>query len=83
VPQVYLDRPADEIPGVQFAPRTLAAFERVSLAPKESKTVTLRVDARAFQYWATATNTWVVPPGARTVRVGFSSGELPLSAGLP
>jgi beta-glucosidase len=83
VPQVYLDQPAGEIPGVQFAPRTLAAFERISLAPKESKTVTLSIAARAFQYWATSTNAWVAPPGTRTVRVGFSSGELPLSASLP
>jgi beta-glucosidase len=83
VPQVYLDRPAGNIPGVQFAPRTLVAFERISLAPRESRTVTLSIDPRAFQYWATATDTWVTPPGARTVRLGFSAGELPLSTSLP
>jgi beta-glucosidase len=82
VPQVYLERPATEIPGVQFAPRTLAAFERLSLAPGESKTVTLTIAPRAFQYWDTATSAWVAPSGPRTVRVGFSSGELPLSASL-
>ena len=82
VPQVYLDRPAEDIRGAQFAPRILAAFERVSLAPGETKTVTLSVAPRSFQYWATATNDWETPPGPRTVRVGFSSAELPLSASL-
>ena len=83
VPQVYLDRPASEIPGVQFAPRTLAAFERVPLAPGETKTVTFTIASRAFQYWATSTNAWTTPPGPRTARAGFSSGEVPLSATLP
>ncbi len=82
VPQVYLERPAADVAGAQFAPRTLSAFDRVSIAPGESKTVTLKVAPRAFQYWATATNAWVTPTGPRTFRAGFSSGELPLTATL-
>ncbi len=83
VPQVYLDRPATDIPGVQFAPRALAAFERVSLAAGESKTVTLTLLPHAFQYWATAKNDWVATAGERKLRVGFSSGDLQLNASLP
>jgi beta-glucosidase len=82
VPQLYLDAPDQQPAGAQFAPRTLVAFDRVSLAPKEEKTVTLTVAPRAFQYWATVTNGWATPPGSRTVWVGASSRDLRLKASV-
>jgi beta-glucosidase len=81
VPQVYLDAPAQRPEGVQFAPKTLAAFDRVSLKPGESKDVVLHVAPRSLEYWSVAETRWVKV--ARTVRVGSSSRELPLEVAAP
>ncbi|QMV18919.1 beta-glucosidase [Granulicella sp. 5B5] len=80
VPQVYLGAPQKPPAGAQFAPRKLAAFVRVSLAPGESKTVILHVAARSLEYWSTATSSWQ-RAGTAKVSVGSSSRDLRLSAG--
>ncbi len=80
VPEVYLEAPASKPDGAQFAPKTLAAFDRVALKPGEERELTLHIAPRAFQYWSTKTNSWVKPAGSRTVLVGSSSRDLPLSA---
>ncbi len=82
VPQVYLEAPATAsmIAGAQFAPQTLAAFDRLTLAAGEEETVTLKVAARALQYWSTDAGKWVTPAGARTLQVGASSRDLRLKA---
>ena len=82
VPQVYLDAPAQQPDGVQFAPKTLAAFDRVTLAPGESRDVTMHVAPRSLEYWSVAETKWV-RAAAREVRVGSSSRELPLHAAMP
>ena len=77
--QVYLDAP-DQLPqGVQFAVRTLAAFDRVTLRPGESQRVHMHVQPRALQYWSIADSRWI-RAGGRQVRVGSSSRDLKLSA---
>ena len=80
VPQVYLDAPKNQPTGAQFAVRTLAAFDRLTLRAGESKTVHMHLAPRQFQYWSTAQNAWVIPAGARELKVGPSSRELTLSA---
>jgi beta-glucosidase len=80
VPQVYLDAPKENVAGAQFAPQTLAAFDRIALAPGETKTVTLHIAPRAFEYWSTEKNAWVTPAGGRTISVGASSRDLRLHA---
>lgn len=82
VPQVYLDAPAQRPEGVQFAVRTLAAFDRVSLAAGESKDITLHVSPRALEYWSTAENRWI-RSAARQINVGSSSQDLKLKANAP
>jgi beta-glucosidase len=79
VPQVYLDAPAQQPQGVQFAPKTLAAFDRVTLKPGESKDVKMHVAPRGLEYWSVADKRWV-RSDARTVRVGSSSRDLKLSS---
>lgn len=79
VPQVYLDAPQQKPEGVQFAVRTLAAFDRVTLEPGESKEVTMHVAPRSLEYWSVAEKKWV-RSDARRVRVGSSSQDLKLSA---
>jgi beta-glucosidase len=79
VPQVYLDAPEHRPTGVQFAPRTLAAFERITLKAGESKDVTLHVAPRSLEYWSTSENRWI-RSASRQIRVGASSRDLRLSA---
>jgi beta-glucosidase len=79
VPQVYLDAPAQQPQGVQFAPKTLAAFDRVTLKPGESKDVKMHVTLRSLEYWSVADKKWI-QSDARTVRVGSSSRDLKLSS---
>ena len=81
VAQVYLDAPAERPAGIQFAPRTLAGFERVTLGAGESREVTIHVAPRALESWSTAEEKWV-RFGAREVEVGASSRDLRLKAGV-
>jgi len=80
VPQVYLGAPSQIPDGVQFPVRALAAFDRIHLAPGESKLVTLHVAERQLQYWSTKDQQWVAATGTRTISVGGSSRDLPLHA---
>jgi len=82
VPQVYLDAPQAQ-GDAQFAPRTLAGFERVSLAAGKETTVRLKVPKRSFEFWSVAGSDWVRASGARTFEVGSSSRNLTLHATLP
>jgi beta-glucosidase len=78
VPQVYLGAP-DQVPdGVQFPVRALVAFDRINLAPGETKTATLHVPLRQLQYWSTKDTKWVTATGKRTLSVGGSSRNLRL-----
>jgi beta-glucosidase len=83
VPQVYLDAPESKPEGAQFAPRTLVAFDRVTLQPGEEGEVTLEIPPRAFEYWSVGKKSWVKPAGSRTLRAGSSSRDLPLTAAVP
>jgi beta-glucosidase len=79
VPQVYLDAPGQRPDGVQFAVRALAAFDRVTLRPGETKDVTMHVSPRSLEYWSIAETRWI-RSGPRQVRVGSSSRDLKLTA---
>jgi beta-glucosidase len=79
VPQAYLDAPEQRPTGVQFANRTLVAFDRISLQPGESKDFTLHVSPRSLEYWSTTDNRWI-RSASRLVRVGPSSRDLRLHA---
>ncbi len=83
VPQVYLNAPSTKPAGAQFAPRTLVAFDRVSLEPGEEREVTMHVAPRAFQYWSVEKKQWIKPSGQRTLMVGDSSRNLTLSKIVP
>ena len=79
VTQVYLDAPANKPQGLQFAPKTLAGFGRVSLAPKQTKSQTIHIASRAFEAWSTSESKWA-RFAARKLEVGESSRDLKLSA---
>ena len=82
VPQVYLGPPSEQPPGVQFAVRSLAGFDRIHLAAGRSQTVKIRVPLRSLQYWSVQSRRWVTGAGSRTVYVGPSSRDLPLHAAI-
>jgi beta-glucosidase len=79
VPQLYLGPPVPQPEGAQFALRALAAFDRISLRPGESKTVTMHVRPRSFQYWSVTEKAWVTADRTRTISVGGSSRDARLT----
>jgi beta-glucosidase len=81
VAQVYLDAPTERPAGIQFAPRTLAGFERVTLGAGESREVKIHVAPRALESWSTAEGKWV-RFGTREVEVGASSRDLRMRVGV-
>ena len=80
VPQVYLAAPGKAPQGAQFAPRALAAFDRVNVPAGELRDLTLHVPRRGLEYWSTAQDKWALAMGARIVHVGASSRDLRLQA---
>ncbi len=56
--------------------RELRAFAKVELAPSESRTVTLRLEPRAFSYWDSGAKDWVAEPGEFELQVGASSRDV-------
>jgi beta-glucosidase len=79
VAQLYLSDPSTKVTRPE---RELKGFEKVRLAPGETKHVTLSLDARAFSYWDTAAHKWTIDPGKFVIRVGDSSENTPLHADL-
>jgi beta-glucosidase len=67
--------------------RQLEGFQRVSLAPGETKTLKFTLGKEELQFWSPATRSWVVEPGIFDVWVGGDSSatlhtQLEVSAGL-
>ncbi len=79
VAQLYVSDPSAK---AQRPERELKGFEKVRLAPGETKHVSLTLDARAFSYWDEAAHKWTIDPGKFTVLVGDSSENTPLHADL-
>ncbi len=74
VAQLYVADPAST--GEQ---RQLVGYQRVTLAPGASQTVSFPLDARALSYFNATSGGWVAADGAYTVYAGDSSAL----AGLP
>jgi beta-glucosidase len=60
--------------------RELKTFQRVSLAPGETKTVSLEFPATDLAFWDETANNFVVEPIDYVVECGASSRDLPLQA---
>ncbi|WP_250445738.1 glycoside hydrolase family 3 C-terminal domain-containing protein [Actinotalea sp. C106] len=77
--QVYVADPASSV----FRPeQELKGFTRVALGPGESRQVTVPLDARAFAWWSTREQRWVVEGGTFEVRVGASSRDVRATASI-
>ncbi|HUC56657.1 MAG TPA: glycoside hydrolase family 3 C-terminal domain-containing protein [Streptosporangiaceae bacterium] len=78
VVQAYLSGPAEE----GRPARSLAAFGVATTGPGEAAEVMLRVPARAFARWDTASGAWTWPEGPFTIEAGRSSRDLRLTLNL-
>jgi beta-glucosidase len=62
--------------------KRLVAFDRVALAPGESKTVTLKIDPLYLSVFNVGKDGWDLLPGDYNILVGSSSNETPLNASV-
>ncbi len=79
VAQLYISDPSAKATRPE---RELKGFQKVRLAPGETRHVTLNLDARAFSYWDSTAHQWTIDPGKFVIRIGDSSESTPLSADL-
>jgi beta-glucosidase len=80
VVQVYVGAPKPSPVGVEFAARALVSFDRVTLEPGGSRQVLLHVPSERLRFWSLADRAWHDARAGRTVYVGASSHDLPLTA---
>ena len=71
--QLYV---SDKESTVRRPVRELRAFEKVSLQPGETKTVTFTLDKRAFAYWEPKRHDFFVESGEFVIEVGESSRDI-------
>jgi beta-glucosidase len=79
VAQLYVSDPSAK---AKRPERELKGFEKVRLAPGETKHVSLTLDTRAFSYWDEGPKKWTIEPGKFVLRVGDSSENTPLNADI-
>ena len=74
VVQLYVaDRESREV----FRPvRELKGFDKISLAPGETKTVTFTLDKRAFAWWNTRIHDWYVESGEFDIQICRNASEV-------
>lgn len=75
VAQVYISTQSSTVPR---APRSLIAFEKTNLAPRERRSVTAVVDKYATSYWDEGESVWRDEAGEYEIHVGFSSRDIRL-----
>jgi len=61
-------------------PKELKGFDKVTLAPGERRTLSFRLDQRAFAFWDEALGDWRVESGDFELLVGASSRDIRLTA---
>ncbi len=71
VVQVYVKDPKD----INGPAKTLRGYQRVTLQPGESKTVTIDLPRENLELWDASTNTMRVKPGKIQILVGTSSRQ--------
>ena len=76
IAQVYAALPA----AAQEPPKRLVAWDRIPLAPGESKTVTLAIDPKFLSIFNEQKHGWELLPGEYQFLVGGSSRSAPLTA---
>lgn len=75
VAQVYVSDLESSLPR---PPQELKGFQKVTLAPGESKRVSVRLGPEAFSFYDPARHAWTTEPGRFRIRVGSSSRDIRL-----
>jgi beta-glucosidase len=60
----------------------LKGFAKVELQPRETRHVTIDLDARSFAYYDAAARQWRITPGTFEILVGRSSEEILLKGSV-
>ncbi|WP_459546087.1 beta-glucosidase [Nocardia sp. X0981] len=79
VVQVYVSTAAGP---VRRPLRELRAFDKVELAPGETRTVEFALDDRSFAYWDIELGRWVVPAGDYDIQIGADAHTIVASAAV-
>ena len=74
VPQVYVSLPGD----LGEAPHRLAGFEKVSLQPGQSRTVSVTIDPRLLATFDVPGHQWKIAAGSYPIEIGHSSRDFVL-----
>ena len=78
VAQLYVGDPASTGEPVH----QLRGYQRVTLDPGQSQTLTYTVSTHDLAYWNTSTNNWTTAAGSYQILVGDSSRNLPVNGSL-
>jgi beta-glucosidase len=73
VAQLYVRRIDSK---VEWPAKELKAFQRVTLAPGETKAVTLEIKADDLRYWNVDTNAWTLEHGKLELLLGSASDDI-------
>ena len=73
VVQLYVARPEAT---VEWPAKELKAFDRVSLAAGETKTVTLEIPVKDLRYWNVEKNAWDLEHGKLVLLLGAASDDI-------
>jgi len=68
--QIYVAAPGK---AAERAAKLLKGFQRVSLAPGETRTVRMEISLPDISWWNPATRSWTMESGAHLVMAGGSS----------
>ncbi len=77
--QLYVSDHGDQSGRPQRPVRELKGFEKVSLEPGETKTVTFELDKRSFAYYEERISDWIVPSAEYYIEIGASCEDIRLS----
>lgn len=79
VVQLYVASPSGAAPRAE---QELRGFQRVSLGPGDTRTLTLDLAPGSLDRFDPATRTWVTDPGTYELRAGSSSRDIRLTAAI-
>lgn len=75
VAQLYVEPVS---PRVERPIRELKRFQKISLNPGQTKTVSLKLDDADLRYWDEGSKSWKTDPGEYVLCIGGSSRDLPV-----
>ena len=77
VVQLYI---ADPVAGIDRPSKELKGFEKITLKPGETKTVSFTIEADDLSYYSIEQNGWVADAGEFQALIGPSSADIRTSA---